>query len=1104
VNLATKLTGYWCISLLALTSAVAQTTNATIVGGVTDPQGGAIGNATITVKNNATGVTREVITSELGTYRVFPLNPGTYNVSASAAGFKTKVSENVTLEVASNVKVDFALEVGAISETVEVTATAAALQTQDASIGGIVTSTALDRMPVNGRNYTRLILLMPGTSDQGGSQSNGTFSGTQLVAVNGQRRQDNNFTVDGVDNNFMMMNSPGGTPPMDAIQEFKVLNNTSAEFGRSSGANVNIAIKSGTRDLHGSVYEYLRNDKFDANDFFANRQGTGKVPFRQNQYGFTLGGPVIIPKVYHGRDKTFWFLNWEGFRRRRGSNLVGTTPVAAQRIGDFSQQPKPIFDPFTSRYAADGTTLIRDPFPNQTIPQARISPAITYYLNTIMPLPNRPGLNNNLISTAPTADDRDIWNGRMDHNFGAKDNVFFRFSNQNAGQQVPDGSAIPYLYTIQRFDVKNLAAAWNHIFNPTTVLEVKFGYNNPWLPAAVYNTQISRGDFLDKTGIKLFQREDLFDPIPQLQSVGEFGPGPGGQITGDHVYQYIGNFSKVLSRHNLKFGVNYSQRHFFTNTSNPMNGNAIFDQTLTALPSILNSGHSTATMLLGTPTQIRRGQGNTTTDARTNNQSYYIQDDWRVNNRLTVNVGFRYEYTTPPYEITDRLGNLFVSRDPSSGRINATLLWATVNPEADPLTGQKNLPAKTNGFGRGLQNPDYKDFAPRVGFAFQLDRKTVIRSAYGIFYNSTFVQELQDKRKFWPYTIQQLFTPNTGLIPDLLITDAGPPFSNTSAIGGWPQDPYKRSPYSQQWNFTIQRQLMNDLTVDIGYVGNANKHQIGYTTWNQAITPGPGDVGPRRYMAASGFQGDMDGGINLFNSWYNSLRVNADKRFSGGFQFLVNYTWGKSLTDQSSLAEEIAEDQFNRRLDWGRSSIDLRHIFQAAWVYELPFGKGRKMGAGWNPVVNAILGGWSAEGILRLQTGAPVNVVLGTDRANIGKSAQRPNLLRDPNSGHSRNVDVPWFDTSAFVLPPVYTYGNAAPFVVNADGRQNLDFSMQKDWRFHERHNVQFRGEFYNMPNHTNLMAPPSANLNFISSAFGKVTSATPGRQIQFSLRYAF
>src|SRR5262245_13842887 len=293
-----------CLLVLATVCsiAVAQTTNATLVGGVTDPQSGAVSGATITVKNTATGVARTVQTNELGTYRVFPLNPGTYDVTASMAGFKNKIIPNVVVEVASNVKVDFQLEVGQITETVEVSAAATVLQTQDASVGGLVTSTELERMPVNGRNYTRLILLMPGTSNRNKSQSKGTISGTDLYSVNGQRAQDNNFTVDGIDNNFMMMNSPGGTPAMDSIQEFKILNNTSAEFGRSAGSNVNIAIKSGTRSLHGSAYEYLRNDKLDANDFFANRQNTGKVPFRQNQYGFTLGGPVVIPKIYNGRD----------------------------------------------------------------------------------------------------------------------------------------------------------------------------------------------------------------------------------------------------------------------------------------------------------------------------------------------------------------------------------------------------------------------------------------------------------------------------------------------------------------------------------------------------------------------------------------------------------------------------------------------------------------------------------------------------------------------------------------------------------------------------------------------------------------------------------
>ena len=281
----------------------------------------------ITVRNIDTGVSREIKSDDSGTYRVFPLNPGNYEVTASSPGMKTQVQRNVSLDAAANVKVDFHLEVGVVNETVEVQGTATLLQTQDASVGGTVTANEVARLPVNGRNYTRLILLLPGTSDQGGSQSNGTFSGTNMISVNGQRRQDNNFTVDGVDNNFMMMNSPGMSPSMDAIQEFRVLDNTSAEFGRSSGSNVNIVIKSGTRDLRGSVYEYLRNDKFDANDFFANKNATGKLPYRQNQYGVAVGGPVIIPKLYHGREKTFWFFNWEGFRERQGQTNISSYPT---------------------------------------------------------------------------------------------------------------------------------------------------------------------------------------------------------------------------------------------------------------------------------------------------------------------------------------------------------------------------------------------------------------------------------------------------------------------------------------------------------------------------------------------------------------------------------------------------------------------------------------------------------------------------------------------------------------------------------------------------------------------------------------------------------
>ena len=1081
------------ISLFA-GSLFAQTTNATMLGTVVDPQAGTIAGATITVKDKGTGISRVVTTDPSGNFRVFPLNPGRYEVSASMAGFKTKLVSEVILEIASMVKVDLTLEVGQVTDTVEVTASAAILQTQEASVGGTVTSSELSRLPVNGRNYTRLILLMPGTSDQGGSQSKGTFSGTQLISVNGQRRQDNNYTMDGVDNNFQMMNSPGASPPMDSIQEFRVLNNTSAEFGRSSGANVNIAIKSGTRDIHGSVYEFLRNDKFDANDFFANKRGTGKVPFRQNQYGAAVGGPLVIPKLYNGRDKTFWFASWEGFRLRRGGTNIMTVPVQAQRDGDFSQQSRTIYDPFSGTLDAQGN-ILRNPFAGNKIPANRIAPSMKFLIDTMAPLPNFPGLQNNFINTAGRSNDRDTLVLRGDHNFSPKDIVNFRYLRQRVGETVPNAN--PNLYSNNRFDVENMAGGWTHIFSATTVLDVKYGYNKPNNPGATLNRKISRGDFFDKTGIKMYQRDVLFDPLPNLNASGEFGVGGGGDITGDKINQFIANLSKTVGRHNLKTGLNYTYRIFNTNTSNPMNGDGIFDRRLTSLFSDNNSGHSFATMLLGTPTEIRRSTGNTLTDARVKATQAYIQDDWRISNKLTVNLGLRYEFANPPYDTTDRIGNLVVTRDPQSGKIAGTLLWATTNPSVNPVTGKVGDPPNQGGYGRSLKRSNYLDFAPRVGIAYQLNSKTVIRSAYGIFFNSTFVQELQDLRKFWPYTPQELFTANTGTVPDLLITDA--PRTGTVSIGGWSQNPENRTPYSQQWNFTVQRQVMDDLTFDIGYVGNVNKRQIGYSSLNTAPIPGPGPVDPRRLMPQFG---DLDGGSNQYSSAYHSLRTSAVKRFSKGLQFQGSYTWGKALDNQSSLAETRAQNQYDRRSDWGRSSIDIRHIFQASYVYELPFGKGKAYGSGWSKPAEAAFGGWAIEGITRLQTGAPFNVLVGQDRANVGRSQQRPNLVRNPNNGGNRNVDVPWFDTSAFQLQPAFTYGNAGSFVTQADGRETWDLSLQKVFRFvQERHSLQFRAEIFNVGNHVNLGNPQG---NFASSAFGKVTSATSARQIQFGLRYQF
>ncbi|MBS1831718.1 MAG: carboxypeptidase regulatory-like domain-containing protein [Acidobacteria bacterium] len=1072
----------------------AQTTTATIVGDVLDSSGAALVDAKIVVRNVGTGLERDTTTDNNGAYRVPTLNPGTYEVTVTKSGFQTQNAKNIVLEVAQTVKLDFKLGVGQVSESVQVTAAAPVLQTQDASVGNTVTTFDVGRIPVNGRNYTRLIMLMPGSSDQGSSQSKGTAeSGTQLVSVNGQRRQDNSYSVDGVDNNFMMMNSPGLSPPMDSLQEFRVATNNSAEFGRSAGANVNMAIRSGTNELHGSVYEYFRNNVLDANEFFANRSGRGKVPFRLNQFGVSAGGPVRIPKLYNGQNKTFWFVNYEGYRRRRGTTALSNTPPVAQRNGDFSGQSRMIFDPLTSQQTAGG--IIRNQFPGNIIPASRISPAIKLLVDTYMPLPINSSLTQNLLNTESQANDRNALVLRVDHQLSSKDNLFVRYLYQKADLLSPNANA--NFYSQSSFGGHNVGAGWNHLFSSSTVLEVKFGYNNPQNPGLGYGRKLNRVDFLTQAGITMFQPDVLSSTVPpNFSAVGEWSVGGGGDIAEDKIWQGIANISMIKGRHSIKFGANYSRRNFFTNTANPMNGDANFDTRLTNSANVANSGHSFATMLLGLPTEIRRGQGNTLTQARINAPQFFVQDDWRVTSKLTLNLGLRYEFQNAPYDITDRLGNLWIRRDANTGRYTGTLMWATTNPEIDPETGLRNQPAKQLGFGRSLMQSDYNNFAPRIGIAYQVSSKTVVRTGYGIFYNSTFVQELQDMRKFWPFTIQQVFTPNTGVLPDLNIRDQGPSFSNTAAIGGWPQNPENRTPYSQQWNFSIQHQLMNDMSFDIAYVGSGNRKQAGYTAIN-AARPGPGDVNPRRLVPEFS---DLDGGSNRFGSNYHSLQVGLKKRYSAGLLFNVNYTWGKILDDQSSLAEWKTQDPYNMRADYSRASIDIRHVFNASYVYDLPFGRGMKWGGSMHPFANAVLGGWVLDGFVRAQTGRPFNVTSGTDRANVGRTYQRPDVTGNPNNGPKTPDE--WFTKSAFSLPTVYTYGNAGAFIVEGDGIFTVDTSLAKRFRFLEKQAIEFRGEFFNMFNTTRLGGP---NTTLSSSSFGQITGTNQiNRQVQLVLRYTF
>jgi hypothetical protein len=1065
--------------LFASTGAFAQT-QATLVGDITDPSGAAIPGASITVSSQGTGLERIVESNEAGQYRVFPLNPGNYTVTAESAGFKTSIQNEVVLQVADVLDVDFVMELGEVTETIEVTGAAPIMQTQEASVAGVVNEQQLQRLPVNQRNFTKLILLMPGTSSRRRSQARGVLeSGTQLYSVNGGRPQDNTYTLDGIDANMQMMNSPGISPPMDAIQEFKVATNTGSEFARSAGANVSLVMKSGTNEVHGTVYEFFRNDNLDANGFFANRNDN-QVPFALNQFGATVGGP--IPGM---KNKMFWFASWESFRRRRGNSTTFSTPPADFRQGDFSRIGTQLVNPLTG-----------DNFINNVIPLSQQIPTIPIAIGLTNPSgPNRPGDTNNFVNNRSQENDRDQIHWRWDYNISDKDTFFFRFSNQNADLARPDSN--PLFSRDSQFDVFNYGGTWNHVFGASTVLTTTFGANQPDNPSiTAISSGLTRPDFLDQTGLQMYQRDVFQDPLVSI-NFGSYRAGQGGgTVTGDEVYQFSQNLSFVKGKHNIKVGGQYHRRRFYTNTTNPMNGNATFNGQLTGFPM--------ADALFGYPTEIRRGQGNTLTNGIGHFTIAHVQDDWRVSQKLTINIGMMYQFGSRPYDTTDRLGNLWVRRD-DNGDFFGTLLWANENPQPAPPGGnipapldtfETGLPTNDGGWGRALVGSDKNDFAPRLGMAYRVDDKTVVRAGFGMFYNSTFVQELQDLRKFWPFTVQQVFSPNRGDI-NFPITDSGPPFSSTAAIGGWPQQPTNRSPYSMQWNFTIQRQLMDDMTLDIGYVGSGSRKQIGYSPFNNAITPGPGDVQPRRLLPDFG---DLDGGSNQYNGSYNGLQVKVVKRFSDGLQFNLNYTYQKALDGQSSLAEVKVQDPFNRQLDYSRSSWDTRQVFNFAYVYELPFGKGRTFGSGISGAANAVLGGWSIEGITRLETGPPINIQLGRDIANTGRSRQRPNLVGDPNAGPKTAEN--WFNRSAFATPADFTFGSAGAYITDADGIVSFDIALQKVFTLNERHAIELRTEFFNLPNAVNFNIPQErlnrGNANQITSQ-----SIAP-RQIQLGLRWRF
>lgn len=1087
-------------------------TTATLNGTVSDKSGAAVPNAEVNAINVDTRVERKVTSNDDGSFTIPFLAPGNYRVVIQKQGFRSVNQENVRLEVNQVARLDVGLEVGQVSESVNVTEKPPAIESESSSIGQVVETKAIQDLPLNGRNFVQLAILGPGVTGVGFSSRGTIMSGSRPddlrpgseIFANGNREGSNNFLIDGSDNNDRLTLSIVLRPSVEAVREFKIQTNMfAAEQGRNSGATVNVLTKSGSNEWHGSAYEFLRNDKMDARNYFAN-PAVAKPAFRQNQFGASFGGKVIPNKL-------FFFTNYEGFRRRIERTFVNTVPTMETRVGNFTGV-RDIFDPLTTRADASlPTGFRRDPFPGRIIPTNRLDSVMGKFA-LLYPAPQRSGLVNNHTSQPKEAQQWDQGDGRLDWNWNEKNTVYGRFSRQDTlttrpstftnvtgvpGASGPVGLGNEDTFAgDSKLNTYNANLSWIRTFTPTVVMEARMGFSRFNLTflqeGATPGAQLG-----EKAGIRGANQGQNSDGLPIFSPAGYTGIG---QTRSLPIYRIQNTFhptvqlTKLTGKHTIKGGFETRRRQVTQFQTNRGNGRFNFARTFTDDPNnTATTGDAMAALLLGTASTIEQDFTLVFPGMRFWEYGTFIQDDWKVNSRLTINMGIRYELDTPVMEVANRISNF----DVTTGK----LLIAGFNSDR-----HTNIKADGN------------NWAPRLGFAFRLTNKTVLRGGGGIFYNPVGSEaaylRLHRQLPFGPINAIDInqFNPNPRRVQDGLpaIPVLDPNIVSNNPTGGMIAiDQQLRSGYAQQFNFQIQQALPKDLVFKIGYVGNLGR-DLDYTYDINQPVPGPGAPGPRRPLI--GRAPNVVGvTYNTFDgrSAYHSLQSTLERRFANGIGFLTAYTWAHSIDNVPNAfggADNgpIPQDSRYRNVDRGSSGFDIRHRVTHSMNWSTPFGKGRRWGANSNAVSRAILGGWDMNVIFTAQTGLPFTPVLNTSVSNSG--ASRPMRL---GSGEIANPDrAMWFDTSfntagaAWGVPQTFTFGNSGRNILRGPGRINWDYSLFKDFSPSEKWRLQFRAEFFNLLNTPQFDLPNPA----VGSPNAGIITSTVGnpRQTQLGLRLSF
>jgi hypothetical protein len=1076
----------------ALASSWAQDTGE-ITGRIVDASGGVAPGATVEIRNVNTNAKWSVVTNTDGYYTQALLPPDDYQVTVRLAGFKQEL-RNVRLEVEQVSRLDFKLQVGAVSETIEVFASTPMLESSNAAVGQVVETQAISDLPLNGRNYLDLAKLTigvvePSGNDQPGQAGDRAKNGGSFVA-NGTRSDMNNFILDGIDNNAKIPDLSNSSnvviqPSVDALMEFKVETNVySAEYGHSAGAVVNATIRSGTNKLHGSLFEFIRNDKVDGRNFFL--PATDPTPeLRRNQYGATMGGPIR-------KNNTFLFGSWQGTRQNSGaSTIVETLASQAFRSGDYSSIKTAINDPTLTVPNASGSGYTKFPFPGNIIPQSRISPT-SLLLMQPLPLPETSAAANNYVASPITLLSRDQWDQRGDQNFSNNDKLFVRYSYYIYHYVNPGPLPSPIIgsTTFQQStnDQSGHGAVLGetHIFTATIVNEFRAGYNRVSNALAPFITD----NLFAKYGFGYVPPAPGLTGLPNITINGYSALGEATFLPdakGSDTFQLSEGLTWNKGSHFVRAGGEYrwvrSRYHIWGNARPTFAFNATF------------TGNSFADFLLGDPNTAALSSV-LVGDIRYKYYGGYLNDDWKVTPKLTLNLGIRYEYFTPPYERHDLLANFIVGPN--------KLIYVNNNvPPSTPASAAMNVPSGVDG--RGLLQDHYNNWAPRAGLAYQLFRNTVIRAGGGVFYSDIGAAGISSRPEYNPpFRIGYNYT-SDGVHPTLTFATGFPAGAvdptvlnvSSTSLNAW--DPTMAMGVVYHWNFSLQQQVGKFL-LDSNYVGTKGAHLAVSYNINQDYA-GAGTTAARRPY--QGFS-DMPFVTSMGNSEYQALQLRVQRRYSNGISLLASYSWSKSIDlGSGSLVSDLT---FRNRdnVSWERaaSSSNTPRRLVLSYTYALPFGPRQRFKVN-NPVLAGVIGDWQLNGITTIRDGHPFTPVTNVSSANTG--AARPNRIADgalPSDQRSINH---WFDLTAFVNAAQYNYGNSGRDIVYSPGAVNFDFSMFKRYsvrKLGEAGQVQLRFEGFNIFNHPQFGQP---NTNISTPGAGTITFLTNTmRQLQAGLKVIF